>query len=85
MRMLASTVELLVGLFLDAVILLIAFCIVGSIAAALRAVSRGSDHQKSYQNVPTDLKARQLAIYGLSLGTFALLAMLARIVLRWTS
>jgi hypothetical protein len=25
------------------------------------------------------------AIYGLSLGTFALLAMLARVVLRWTS
>jgi hypothetical protein len=26
-----------------------------------------------------------LAIYGLSLGTFALLAMFARMVLRWTS
>jgi hypothetical protein len=41
-RMLESTVELLGGLFLSALILLIGSCIVGSIVAALRAVSRGS-------------------------------------------
>ena len=39
--MLASTVELLGGLFLDGVVLLIGFCIVGSMVAALRAVGRG--------------------------------------------
>jgi hypothetical protein len=42
MRMLESTVELLGGLFLSALTLLIGSCIVGSIVAALRAVSRGS-------------------------------------------
>jgi hypothetical protein len=40
--MLGSTVELLSGLFLSALTLLIGSCIVGSIIAALRAVSRGS-------------------------------------------
>jgi hypothetical protein len=40
--MLENTVELLAGLFLSALTLLIGFCIVGSIVAALRAVSRGS-------------------------------------------
>jgi hypothetical protein len=40
--MLESTVELLGGLCLSALILLISFCIVGSIVAALRAVGRGS-------------------------------------------
>jgi hypothetical protein len=39
--MLDSTVELLGGLCLIALPLLISFCIVGSIVAALRAVSRG--------------------------------------------
>jgi hypothetical protein len=40
--MLESTVELLGGLSLSALILVICSCIVGSIVAALRAVSRGS-------------------------------------------
>ena len=39
--MLDSTVELLGGLCLLALALLISFCIVGWIVAALRAVSRG--------------------------------------------
>jgi hypothetical protein len=37
-----SAVELLGGLCLSAPVLLIGLCIVGSIVAALRAVSRGS-------------------------------------------
>jgi len=41
-RMLESIVELLGGLFLSALTLLIGSCIVGSIVAALRAVSPGS-------------------------------------------
>jgi hypothetical protein len=40
--MLESTVELLGGLFVSALLLLIVFCIVGSTVAALRAVRRGS-------------------------------------------
>jgi hypothetical protein len=40
--MLESVVELLGGLFLSALTLLIGSCIVGSIVAALRAVSRES-------------------------------------------
>jgi len=40
--MLESLVELLVDLFLIALTLLTGFCIVGSITAALRAVSHGS-------------------------------------------
>jgi hypothetical protein len=40
--MLESTVELLGGLLLSAVMLLIGSCVVGSIIAAIRAVSRGS-------------------------------------------
>jgi hypothetical protein len=40
--MLESIVELLGGVCLIALALLISFCIVGSIVAALRAVSRGS-------------------------------------------
>jgi hypothetical protein len=42
LRMLESVVELLGGLFLSALTLLIGSCIVGSIVAALRAVSDGS-------------------------------------------
>jgi hypothetical protein len=42
LRMLGSVVELLGGLLLSALTLLIGFCIVGSIVAALRAVSGGS-------------------------------------------
>ena len=38
--MLEGTVELLGGLYLSALTLLIGFCIVGSIVAALRAVNR---------------------------------------------
>jgi hypothetical protein len=41
-RMLESTIELLCGLGLSALTLLVSFCIVGSIVAALRAVNRGS-------------------------------------------
>jgi hypothetical protein len=40
--MLESTAELLGGLCLSALISLIGFCIVGSMVAALRAVSRAS-------------------------------------------
>ncbi len=40
--MLETTVELLGGLCLSALTVLIGFCIVGSIVAALEAVSRGS-------------------------------------------
>jgi len=40
--MLTSTVELVGGLFLSVLTLLICSCVVGSIVAALRAVSRGS-------------------------------------------
>jgi hypothetical protein len=40
--MLGSAVELLGGLCLSVLILLIGFCIVGSMVAALRAVSRAS-------------------------------------------
>jgi hypothetical protein len=40
--MLQSTIELLGDLLLSALTLLIGSCIVGSIVAALRAVSRGS-------------------------------------------
>jgi len=40
--MLESTVELLGGLCLSALTLLIGFCIVGSIVAAIRAVTRAS-------------------------------------------
>jgi hypothetical protein len=40
--MLTSTIELLAGLCLEAVILLIGFCIVGSIVAALRAITSGN-------------------------------------------
>ena len=39
--MVESTIELLSGFCLSALILLIAFCIGGSIVAALRAVSQG--------------------------------------------
>jgi hypothetical protein len=41
-RMLESSVELLGGLCLGTLTLLIGFCILGSIVAALRAVNRGS-------------------------------------------
>jgi hypothetical protein len=41
--MLGSIVELLFGILLSALILLVGFCILGSMFAALRAVSRSSD------------------------------------------
>ena len=44
--MLESTVELVGGLFLSALILLVSACILGSIYTALRAVSRESDYQR---------------------------------------
>ena len=44
--MVESMVELLSGLFWGALPLLIIFCIVGSIVAALRAVSRESDGKR---------------------------------------
>jgi len=44
--MLESVVELLGGLFLSALTLLIGSCIVGSIVAALRAVSRERDGER---------------------------------------
>ncbi|MCU1300205.1 MAG: hypothetical protein JWQ87_489 [Candidatus Sulfotelmatobacter sp.] len=47
--MLESTVELLNGLFFIAMILLTAVCIVGSIVAALHAVSRGTATSSSIQ------------------------------------
>jgi len=46
MRIIESMVELLFGLCLSALILLIPFCIVGSIVAALRAVNRESDGER---------------------------------------
>jgi hypothetical protein len=45
--MLESTVDLLNGLFLIAAILLMVFCIVGSVVAALRAVNRGTTISES--------------------------------------
>jgi len=44
--MLESMIELLFGLFLSALSLLVGACILGSIYAALRAVSRESDYQR---------------------------------------
>jgi hypothetical protein len=41
---LEATIELLIGLFLMAVILVITLTICGSVVAALRAVSRGNCH-----------------------------------------
>jgi hypothetical protein len=43
--MLESTFDLLAGLFLGALILLIGFCVVGSIVVALRALSQESDQR----------------------------------------
>jgi hypothetical protein len=47
--MLESTVDLLNDLFLIGMILLTAVCIVGSIIAALRAVSRGTANSETIQ------------------------------------
>ena len=44
--MVVSMVELLFGLFLSALILLVGACTLGSIYAALRAMSRESDCQR---------------------------------------
>ena len=46
MQMMESIIELLFGLSLSTLILLIGSCILGSISAALRAVSRGSDGER---------------------------------------
>jgi hypothetical protein len=57
--MLESSVDLLNGLFLVAMILLTAVCIVGSIIAALRAVNRGSTTSGSIQgNFVDDMGTR---------------------------
>jgi hypothetical protein len=47
--MLESSVDLLNGLFFIAMILLTAVCILGSIVAALRAVSRGTATSENIQ------------------------------------
>ncbi len=47
--MLESTVDLLNGLFLIAMILLTAVCILGSIIAALHAVNQGNATSESIQ------------------------------------
>jgi hypothetical protein len=44
--MAGSIVELLFGLLLSALILLVGACVLGSIVAALRAVSRKSDWER---------------------------------------
>jgi len=44
--MLESAVELLGGLFVSALLLLIAFCVIGSTVAALRAVRRAAVSRK---------------------------------------
>ncbi len=46
MQMLESIIELLFGLSLSALIILIGSCILGSMSAALRAVSRGNCGQR---------------------------------------
>jgi type II secretory pathway component PulJ len=46
MQMMESIIELLFGLSLSTLILLIGSCILGSISAALRAVSRESDRER---------------------------------------
>ena len=57
--MLESSVDLLNGLFLVAMILLTAACIVGSMVAALRAVNRGSSTSGSIQgNFVDDMGTR---------------------------
>jgi hypothetical protein len=45
--MLGSIVELLFGLLFSALILFVGFCILGSMFAALRAVSRRSDCERA--------------------------------------
>jgi hypothetical protein len=52
--MLESAVNLLNGLFLIAVTLLMVVCIVGSIVAALRALSRGTAASESIQGKRVD-------------------------------
>ncbi len=52
--MLESAVDLLNGLFLIAMILLAAVCILGSIVAALRAVSQGNATSESIQKKVID-------------------------------
>lgn len=59
MRMLESIVGLLVGLFLSTLILLVGAGILGSICAALRAVSRESDCEREEvrRSSPSGLKS----------------------------
>jgi hypothetical protein len=57
--MLESMVELLGGLGLSALSLLIGVCIVGSIVAALRAVSRGSATGSARKGTRSSVSLRQ--------------------------
>jgi hypothetical protein len=63
--MLESSVDLLNSLFLVAMILLTAVCIVGSIVAALRAVNRGSAASGSIQgHFVDDMGTRSAGLSG---------------------
>jgi hypothetical protein len=63
--MLESVVELLFALFVSALILLVGACILGSIYAALRAVSRGGDYQgREVKQVFGVLAEANLSEYG---------------------
>jgi hypothetical protein len=74
--MLTSTIELLASLCLEAVILLIGFCIVGSMVGALRAISSGNvrsthsgnfiDHLGNGPDVFADAKPKVPAASALS-------------------
>jgi hypothetical protein len=52
--MLESTVDLLDGLFFVGMVLLTAVCSLGSIVAALRAVSRGTAASENIHGKPAD-------------------------------
>lgn len=62
--MLERTIELLSGLFSIALILLILFCILGSVVAALRAIGRGevtsADSREVQRLVSSIIKKMQL-------------------------
>ncbi len=53
MRILESTIQLLSSLFLIALISLIAFCVFGSVVAALRAVSQRGGTSTTHRQVAT--------------------------------
>jgi hypothetical protein len=64
MQMIESMVELLFGLFFGGLTLLIGSCILGSIVAALRAVSRESDGDRE--------KGREIFASGAKVAVLAL-------------